>query len=146
MDAAEIIDLLGLIPHPEGGWYAETWRSPAPGGVDGDRAAGTAIYFLLVAGERSHWHRVDAAETWHHYDGAPLELWMAPDEATRPELHVLGTDLVAGARPQVTVPAGSWQAAWTRGDWTLVGCTVVPGFDFGGFELASEGWEPGHAS
>jgi len=146
MDAAEIIDLLGLIPHPEGGWYAETWRSPAIGGdsVDGARAAGTAIYFLLVAGERSHWHRVDAAETWHHYDGAPLELWMAADEHTRPELHLLGTDLVVGERPQVVVPSGEWQAAWSRGDWTLVGCTVVPGFEFAGFELAPEGWEPGH--
>jgi uncharacterized protein len=142
VDAAEIIDELGLVRHPEGGWYRETWRSePMPGHPAG-RAAGTAIYYLLVAGERSDWHRVDAAETWHHYAGAPLELWLSTDDGS-PELHLLGVDLMAGERPQVVVPPGVWQSAATRGDYTLVGCTVVPGFTFDGFELAPDGWEPG---
>ncbi len=144
MDASEVIDQLGLIPHPEGGWYRETWRSDAlVAAVDGvaNRAAGTAIYFLLAAGERSHWHRVDAAETWHHYQGAPLDLWLSAD-GHRTDRHVLGTDLSAGQRPQVVVPPGVWQAATTTGAYTLVGCTVVPGFTFDGWELAPEGWEP----
>jgi predicted cupin superfamily sugar epimerase len=141
VDAAEIIDLLGLVPHPEGGWYRETWRAePGDGDPDG-RSGGTAIYFLLVAGELSNWHRVDAAETWHFYAGAPLELWISSDGADR-ELHLLGLDLLAGERPQVVVPPGAWQSASSRGDYTLVGCTVVPGFTFDGFELAPEGWEP----
>jgi predicted cupin superfamily sugar epimerase len=139
--AADIIDLLGLVPHPEGGWYRETWRSPAAPDDASARPGGTAIYFLLVAGERSHWHRVDAAETWHFYGGAPLELWISPD-GERSEHHVVGLDLMAGERPQVVVPPGTWQAATSRGDYTLVGCTVVPGFTFDGFELAPEGWEP----
>jgi uncharacterized protein len=140
-DAAEIIDLLGLVPHPEGGWYRETWRSESMSGQPQGRAAGTAIYFLLIAGERSHWHRVDAAETWHYYAGAPLELWISTDDVGR-ELHVLGTDLLAGERPQVVVPPGVWQSATSRGDFTLVGCTVVPGFSFDGFELAPDDWQP----
>jgi uncharacterized protein len=147
VDAAEIIDLLGLIPHPEGGWYRETWRatpitgSPESPESPGERAAGTAIYFLLIAGEVSHWHRVDAAETWHFYAGAPLEVWISTDGEDR-ELHLLGLDLMGGERPQVVVPPGAWQSASTRGDFTLVGCTVVPGFTFDAFELAPEGWEP----
>lgn len=141
VDAAEIIDLLGLVPHPEGGWYRETWRAAPAGGDPDGRSAGTAIYFLLVAGELSHWHRVDAAETWHFYAGAPLELWISADGAAR-ELHLVGIDLLAGERPQVVVPPGAWQSASSRGDYTLVGCTVVPGFTFDGFELAAEGWEP----
>jgi len=140
MTPAEIIDTLALIPHPEGGWYRETWSAETA--HDG-RPEGTAIYFLLVAGERSHWHRVDAAETWHHYAGDPLDLWVSVDGVTR-ELQVLGTDLMAGERPQQVVPAGAWQAANSRGDFTLVGCTVVPGFDFAGFELAPPDWQPGH--
>ena len=142
MQPADIIDALGLIPHPEGGWYRETWRAEVAG--DG-RPPGTAIYYLLVAGERSHWHRVDAVETWHHYGGGPLELWISADGVNR-ELHVLGTDLRAGERPQVMVPAGAWQAANPRDAYCLVGCTVVPGFDFAGFELAPPDWQPGRAS
>ncbi len=142
MQPAEIIDALGLVPHPEGGWYRETWRAEADG--EG-RARGTAIYYLLVAGERSHWHRVDAVETWHHYSGGPLELWISTNGVDR-ELHVLGTELRAGERPQVGVPAGAWQAANPRADYTLVGCTVVPGFEFDGFELAPPDWQPGRAS
>ncbi len=136
-----IIDLLGLSPHPEGGHYAETWRAAA---APGERPTGTAIHFLLRAGEHSAWHRVDAAETWHFYAGAPLELSIAPADGAAPAtLHRLGIDLVAGERPQIVVPTGDWQRARSLGDWTLVGCTVSPGFRFEGFELAPPGWEPG---
>ena len=141
MDAAEIIESLGLVPHAEGGWYRETWRDP--GANDADRAAGSAIYFLLVADQWYHWHRLDAAETWHHYAGDPLELWIAADAHTVPELHLVGTDLLAGERPQVVVPIGGWQAAMSRGAWSLVGCTVTPGFEFEGWELAPQDWSPG---
>ncbi len=133
MTPDEIIELLGLEPHPEGGCFAETWRH-VPG--DGGRGAGTAIYFLLRAGEVSHWHRVDAAEIWHHYAGDPLELAIGEDRV------ILGTDLAAGQRPQRVVPAGVWQSARTLGAWTLVGCTVSPAFTFDGFELAPPGWSP----
>lgn len=139
-DAAEIIAALTLEPHPEGGRYAQTWREPA---ADGMRAASTAIYYLLRAGEESRWHRVDATEIWHFYAGAPLELRITHDDATAAEAHRLGNDLAAGQRPQVVVPTGAWQAARSLGAWTLVGCTVAPGFEFEGFELAPEGWEPG---
>ncbi|MEO0495127.1 MAG: cupin domain-containing protein [Actinomycetota bacterium] len=139
LTAEEIIELLGLEPHPEGGRFAETWRAPGDG-----RSAGTAIYFLLRAGERSHWHRVDAAEIWHHYAGAPLVL-STSDGVTVDDI-VLGTDLRAGERPQAVVSAHAWQAARALGDWTLVGCTVSPGFEFAGFELAPPDWEPGGAS
>ena len=138
--ARDVIALLGLRPHPEGGWYGETWREPT---ADDRRPASTAIYFLLAAGESSHWHRVDASEIWHHYAGAPLELRMAASEAGPVEAHRLGTDLEGGERPQQAVPKGVWQAARSLGDWTLVGCTVAPGFDFAGFELAAPDWEPG---
>ena len=138
MTAEEIIAELGLARHPEGGWYAETWRDAAP---EGERPASTAIYYLLKSGERSHWHRVDATETWHHYAGAPLELSVAePGEAI--VAHRLGADLAAGERPQAVVPPGWWQAARSLGAWTLVGCTVAPAFEFAGFELAPEGWSP----
>ena len=130
----ELIAALGLAPHPEGGWYAETWRGEA--GPDG-RAVGTAIYFLLRAGERSHWHRVDAAEVWLWHAGAPLEL------SIEHETVVLGPDVAAGQRPQAVVPVGAWQAATSQGDWTLVSCVVTPGFEFDGFELAPPGWSPG---
>jgi uncharacterized protein len=138
-----IIDLLGLRPHPEGGWYAETWRHDTG---DGGRGAGSAIYYLLAAGQRSHWHRVDATEIWHHYAGGPLVLSVHAvdgpirDAATRDV--VLGDDLAAGQVPQAVVPADAWQAAEPRGAWTLVGCTVSPGFTFEGFELAPPGWSP----
>lgn len=136
--ANAIIDRLGLSPHPEGGWYAETWRHESDG--DG-RGAGTAIYYLLAAGQRSHWHRVDATEIWHHYAGDPLLLSVhVGDDATLDI--VLGDDLGAGHVPQAIVPAGAWQAAEPTGAWTLVGCTVSPGFTFDGFELAPPGWSP----
>ncbi|MGV3580470.1 cupin domain-containing protein [Brevundimonas sp.] len=136
MTAAEIIALLDLKPHPEGGHYRETFRDPRE--VDG-RSVGTAIYFLLAEGEASHWHRVDAAEIWHFHAGAPLELRIHNGIGQR---IVLGPDLMAGERPQGIVPAGAWQAARSLGGWTLVGCTVSPGFDFASFEMAPEGWAP----
>ncbi|MTJ82950.1 MAG: cupin domain-containing protein [Telmatospirillum sp.] len=139
MTADEIIALLSLAPHPEGGHFAEVWRDRAP---DGGRGASTAIYFLLRAGERSHWHRVDATEIWHWYAGAPLVLSRSADGVASTGL-VLGPDLAAGERPQAVVPAHHWQAARSLGDWTLVGCTVSPAFDFAGFEMAPPGWEPG---
>ena len=137
MEAEAIIAALGLQPHPEGGRYAETYRHVPPGG---GRGAMTAIYFLLRRGERSHWHRVDADEMWHWYAGAPLRLSIAGAGGRSDP--VLGPDLAAGARPQLLVPAGEWQAAESLGAWTLVGCTVAPAFEFAGFELAPPGWEP----
>ena len=138
LDAAEIIRLLGLAPHPEGGHFREMFRDLRQ--VDGARAASTAIYFLLAQGERSHWHRVDAVEVWHFYAGAPLALDVMADGGR--QRHFLGNDLAAGARPQAIVPARAWQAAQSFGDWTLVGCTVAPGFEFAKFEMAPAGWEP----
>jgi uncharacterized protein len=133
-----IIETLGLEPHPEGGWYAETWRHDAG---DGGRGAGTAIYYLLAAGQRSHWHRVDATEIWHHYAGDPLTLRInAGDGPT--EVVTVGPELAAGQRPQAIVPEGAWQAAEPAGAWVLVGCTVSPGFTFAGFELAPPDWSP----
>ena len=133
-----MIERLGLVPHPEGGWYRETWRHD-PG--DGSRGAGTAISYLLAAGERSHWHRVDADEIWHYYAGGPLRLrtWTGKGQAAEA---TLGPDLAAGHSPQATVPRAVWQIAEPMGAWTLVGCTVSPAFEFKGFELASPGWEP----
>ncbi len=136
--AAEIIRLLALAPHPEGGHFRETFRD-ARTDADG-RAASTAIYFLLARGERSHWHRIDAAEIWHFYAGAPLALRIAQDG--RSTTLRLGIDLAAGERPQAIVPAGAWQAAESLGAWTLCGCTVAPGFEFAGFELAPKDWAP----
>jgi uncharacterized protein len=138
LTAEEIIRMLDLKPHPEGGHFREVFRDERA--VDGGRAASTAIYFLLARGERSHWHRVDAVEVWHFYAGAPLELGIATDGPR--ELITLGNDLLAGHRPQGAVPAHAWQAARSLGDWTLVGCTVAPGFEFAKFELAPAGWEP----
>ena len=140
MDQAErIIAELGLQPHPEGGWYRETWAAPEVAG----RAAGTAIYFLLRAGERSHWHRVDAGEVWLWHAGAPLELLMAGTEAGPLSVTRLGGDVLAGDRPQAVVPAGWWQAAEARDGWALVSCCVSPGFRFAGFELAAAGFTIG---
>jgi uncharacterized protein len=136
--ADDIIRLLGLQPHPEGGHYRETFRDAAAGASG--RAHSTAIYFLLRAGEISRWHRVDAAEVWHWHAGAPLLLTMA-DAAGRREVR-LGIDLPAGGRPQAVVPAQAWQQAQSLGEWTLVGCTVAPGFEFAGFEMAPAGFEP----
>ncbi|WP_205914626.1 cupin domain-containing protein [Rhodobacter sp. SY28-1] len=131
--AGAIIAKLGLQPHPEGGWYRETWKGPEVGG----RASGTAILFLLQAGERSHWHRVDADEIWLWHAGAPLVLSMG--ETTAHEVQ-MGPDVLGGEVVQAVVPSGWWQAAWSSGDWTLVSCTVSPGFRFEGFELAPPGW------
>lgn len=138
MDADDVIRTLGLEPHPEGGWFTETWRAPA---IDGARPASTGIYFLLRDGERSHWHRVDADELWLHHDGAPLRLSMSTD-GTGIEQRVLGRDLAIGQSPQLVVPAAAWQAAEPLGGWVLVSCIVAPGFDFDGFELAPAGWKP----
>jgi predicted cupin superfamily sugar epimerase len=136
--AADVIARLGLVPHPEGGHYRETFRDTRTDAKG--RAASTAIYFLLARGERSHWHRVDAVEIWHHYAGCPLTLQIHDGDATRNVR--LGPGLASGELPQAIVPAGAWQAAESSGDWTLVGCTVAPGFEFSGFELAPDGWEP----
>lgn len=137
MTPEEIITTLGMQRHPEGGWYAETFRD----GQGGPRGHSTAIYYLLEAGERSHWHRVrDAAEIWHFYAGDPLLLRISNGE-TIEEVR-LGTDLATGERPQAVVPADAWQAAEPLGRFTLVGCTVSPGFQFSSFEMAPPGWEP----
>ena len=139
MTADDIVTLLGLQPHPEGGAFTETFRDD---GLASRRGASTAIYYLLKAGELSHWHRIDAAEVWHFYAGAPLELKLSSDGPSE-TTHILGNDLAAGARPQCVVPFGCWQAARSLGEWTLVGCTVAPAFDFAGFEMAPAGWAPG---
>jgi predicted cupin superfamily sugar epimerase len=136
--AEEVVRLLGLQPHPEGGLFRETFRASAE---DGGRGASTAIYYLLRGGEASAWHRVDADEVWHHYAGAPLELTLAEGGRGRSAVR-LGADLAAGERPQAVVPAGVWQTARSLGDWTLVGCTVAPAFELSGFEMAPPGWEP----
>ena len=138
MNADAVIAQLKLAPHPEGGYFRETFRDTSP---KGGRAASTAILFLLKAGETSRWHRVDAVEIWHFYRGAPLELRIGK------AVQVLGPDLAKGQQPQLVVPKGVWQAASSLGDkalgdYTLVGCTVAPGFEFSGFEMAPEGFEP----
>ena len=135
MTAQEIIDQLNLAPHPEGGHYRQTWIADGPG-----RPSGTCIYFLLAAGERSHWHTVDATEIWLYHAGAPLELRLAATDAGPAESRILSGDLAAGA-PQIIVPEGHWQSARSLGDWTLVSCTVSPGFQFEGFKLAPEGFD-----
>ena len=136
--AADIIARLDLKPHPEGGHYRETFRDAS---IDaGGRSRSTAIYFLLARGERSHWHRIDAVETWHYYAGHALDLRIADAGGTRNVR--LGADLAAGEVPQAIVPAHAWQSAESRGEWTLVGCTVAPGFDFAKFELAAMDWSP----
>lgn len=137
--AEEIVRLLELSPHPEGGFYRETFRDPSP---SGGRGHSTAVYYLLRRGESSAWHRVtDAAEVWHFYAGAPLALTLWSEGSGRETVR-LGADLVAGERPQALVAAGVWQAAQSLGDWTLVGCTVAPAFEFASFEMAAPGWEP----
>ena len=137
--ADDVIALLDLKPHPEGGHFRETFRDERA--QDG-RAASTCVYFLLADGEVSRWHRIDVAEVWHFYAGAPLALMISADgKALREER--LGPDLAAGERPQAVVSAGCWQAARSLGAWTLVGCTVAPGFLFETFEMAPAGWQPG---
>ena len=138
LTAADIIARLDLKPHPEGGHFRETFRDAD---VDaGGRSRLTAIYFLLARGERSHWHRVDAVEVWHYHAGDALMLRIADERGQRSVK--LGPDLAAGEAPQAIVPALAWQAAESTGVWTLVGCTVAPGFEFATFELAPKGWEP----
>jgi predicted cupin superfamily sugar epimerase len=137
--AGEVVRLLGLEPHPEGGFYRENFRAPAE---PGRRAASTAIYYLLREGDVSAWHRTDADEVWHYYAGAPLKLTLSDGGRDRSAVR-LGADLTAGERPQAVVPAGAWQTARSLGAWTLVGCTVAPAFEFSGFEMAPPGWEPG---
>ncbi|ABD04780.1 Protein of unknown function DUF985 [Rhodopseudomonas palustris HaA2] len=138
LSAAEVIAQLGLAPHPEGGHYRETFRDSRCDSTG--RSASTAIYFLLARGERSHWHRIDAVEIWHYYAGATLTLEIADDNGHRAV--ALGPDVAAGETPQAIVPPQAWQAAVSTGDWTLVGCTVAPGFQFEHFELAPSGWSP----
>ncbi|UZD92203.1 cupin domain-containing protein [Cognatishimia activa] len=136
MNAEQLIEKLGLLPHPEGGHYRETWVADNDG-----RPVGTAIYFLLKAGERSHWHKVDAVEIWHYYAGAPLILSLSETETGPAKDHILGPDIFQEQTPQVIVPTDHWQAARTTGDFTLVGCTVSPGFQFDGFTLAAPGFD-----
>ena len=136
MKPADIIQLLGLKPHPEGGYYCETWRAPAE---EGGRPSGTAIYYLLAAGEVGRWHRIDSDEIWHWYGGGPLRLTMLADGGTKRHF-LLGPDLAKGERPQILVPKFHWQMAEPLGAWTLVGCTVSPGFIFEAFELAPAGF------
>lgn len=138
LTADQIVAMLGLARHPEGGAYRETFRHAAP---DGQRGAMTAIYYLLREGEVSHWHRVDAAEIWHYYAGAPLELALSADGTAR-TTRILGAALDKGEAPQILVPEGHWQSARSLGAWTLVGCTVGPAFEFAGFEMAPQGWAP----
>lgn len=141
LSAQHIIELLALRPHPEGGHFAETFRDANTLAGSG-RSASTAIYYLLQAGEESAWHRVtDASEIWHWYAGAPLQLRIADDGGSAATLR-LGPDLAADERPQAVVAAGQWQSAKSLGAWTLVGCTVAPGFEFASFEMAPPGWQP----
>lgn len=137
IEATEIIAALALQPHPEGGWYRETWRA-APG-ADG-RSTMTVIHFLLEQGQHSHWHRVDADELWCWHAGSPLTLSVAGEGRAQVRL---GPDILAGQRPHFLIPAGEWQAAHADAGWALVSCAVAPGFDFAGFTLAPPGWEPG---
>ncbi len=146
LSARQIVDMLNLAPHPEGGWYRETWRASATtdataGDAGNARATGSAIYFLLDVGEFSHWHKVDADELWLWHAGAPLSLSLSHNGRDA-EAHILGPSLAAGQRPQRLVPAGSWQSATSLGAWTLVSCFVSPGFEFSGFELAAADWRP----
>ena len=140
MDAGDVVTALAMRAHPEGGWYTETWRAPSD--EDGGRPAVSAILYLLAAGERSHWHRVDAAEVWQHAggDGLELRVWAEGEDAVT--VHRLAGDLAPGSMIQAAVPAGAWQAARPLGAWTLVGCIVAPAFEFAGFELAAPDWEP----
>lgn len=140
LSAGQIIRRLKLGPHPEGGHYRETFRD---GEGHGDRSHGTAIYFLLAEGEVAHWHRVDAVEIWHWYMGAPLELLV--ETAGGIERMVLGPGLDRGEQPQAVIPKLAWQSARSLGEWTLVGCTVAPGFEFSSFDLAPPDWRPSGA-
>jgi len=137
-EADFLIRELSLRPHPEGGFFREVFRDLRD---NEGRSRSTAIYYLLRAGDITHWHRIDAFEVWHWYGGSPLELSIAPARGA-PVRHILGNAIVSGQRPQIVVPERSWQRAKALGDYTLAGCTVAPGFDFNTFELAPEGFEP----
>jgi uncharacterized protein len=139
MDAQTLIERLQLAPHPEGGWYRETWRAAA---AQGERAGGTCIYFLLEGGRRSHWHRVDADELWLWHAGDALDVLIAGEDGAVRDIR-LGGAVTLGYAPQALVPAGCWQSTEARGGWALVSCVVVPGFEFSGFTLAPPGWSPG---
>ena len=139
LSAREVVRLLDLAPHPEGGHYRETFRDPRQDGEG--RSVSTAILFLLAGDEVSEWHRVDAAEVWHFHAGAPLVITVSPNGHDASASH-LGPDIRARQSPQIVVPAGCWQTAASLGAWTLVGCTVAPGFRFEGFELAPPHWRP----
>ncbi len=139
LDATQIREMLKMQPHPEGGHFVETFRDTSGGS---DRAHSTAIYFLLEAGETSHWHRVlNAAEVWHYYAGAPLSLTLSSNGHDA-QSYRLGMNLLTGEKPQIVVPANWWQTATSLGRWTLVGCTVAPGFEFSSLELAEPNWRP----
>ena len=146
-EAGDLIERFALQPHPEGGWYRETWRAPAN---DGERAASTAILFLLETGQRSHWHRVDADEIWLWQGGDALRLSIASTDKAKPEHIDMGPPDRADLRLQVVIPATNWQAAEPepagRHGYVLVSCIVAPGFEFSGFELAPDGWSPGGES
>ena len=137
-DAKTIIAALEMQPHPEGGYFCETFRDNE--GSDG-RGHSTAIYYLLEAGDRSHWHRVDATELWFWHAGAPLLLSQSA-AGKESETHILGPNILTGERPQIIVPRHHWQSAESTGNWTLVSCTVAPGFVFEGFEMAPPDWQP----
>jgi predicted cupin superfamily sugar epimerase len=139
-EADDLIRVLNMRPHPEGGNYREVFRDNPPGGRT--RAHCTGIYFILKAGEQSRWHRIDATEVWHFYRGSPLQLSIAPKNGPAVH-HVLGNDIVGGQRPQIVVPPNTWQSAISLGAYTLVGCTVAPGFNFDALEIAPVGFEPG---
>lgn len=139
-EAQVLIETLNLAPHPEGGWYRETWRAET---ADGCRSPGTAILFLLESGQRSHWHKVDATEIWLWHAGASLALSTAPDAPIPATTTRLGPDVFAGQMPQHVIAPHHWQAAHADAGWTLVSCIVVPGFDFAGFTLAAPDWTPG---
>jgi len=138
MSANAVIKALKLVPHPEGGWYRQTWIAEGAG-----RPSGSAIYYLLEAGQRSHWHWIDSTEIWHFHAGAPLVLSTAASDAGPVLETVLGPDILNGQQAQVIVPVQHWQAARSLGDYTLVGCTVSPAFNFEGFYMAAAGWAPG---
>ncbi|MEO6092609.1 MAG: cupin domain-containing protein [Novosphingobium sp.] len=141
--ATDIVARLGLARHPEGGWFRETWRAAA---APGERAGATAIYFLLEAGDRSHWHRVDAAELWLWHAGAPLNISITADAQAPVRNITLGPDVLGGQQPQALVPTGEWQSAESTDGWVLVSCVVSPAFEFAGFELAPTGWAPAGAT
>ena len=142
LDSEAVIKLLDLKPHPEGGYFAESFRDEEP---KNKRGYSTAIYYLLKRGEVSNWHRIDSVEIWHWYAGSPLQLSiLSKDEAIADQ--ILGPNLPVGQRPQIVVPRLSWQSAKSMGNWTLVGCTVSPAFEFDGFEMAPSDWVPGDSS